>query len=221
MHILSAGAKLLLKQGYRNTTIREIADEAGVSISSVQNFFRSKEGLLCELVKIMFYGQFTTARCIAQNDLSPVYTYAAETALQLVLTDRNDFLREIYVEAYSMPVTLEFIHQHTAKELMAIFGDRFPGWEESDFYETDIGTAALMRGYMAKPCDIHFPLHRKIDRFLTVSLRIYRVEEAQIDQFLRFVHDLDLCTLADTVLEQLPKYLQTVLAEKIPVTPRP
>lgn len=37
-HILAVSARLLLKQGYRSTTIREIAAEAGVSVSSVQNF---------------------------------------------------------------------------------------------------------------------------------------------------------------------------------------
>lgn len=212
MHILSVGARLMLEQGYRNTTIRAIADEAGVGVSSVQNFFHSKDGLLTELVQLMFSGQFTTARYIAHDALPPVYTYAAETALQLALTERNESLREIYVEAYSIPSTLEFIHLHTTKELMSIFGDQFPDWEESDFYETDVGTAALMRGYMAKPCSVHFPLSRKIDRFLTASLRIYRVEDEQLRQILHFVHNLDLNALAQTALDRLPEYLQSSLA---------
>lgn len=202
-HILSVSAKLLLKQGYRDTTMKQIASLAGVSVSSMQNFFRNKEGLLSELVKLMFSGQFSAAKKSAEASLPPIYTYAAETAIQIVLTEQNENLRELYTEAYTMPETLEYVHQNTAKELKAIFGDRFPGYEESDFYEMDIGTAALMRGYMAKPCDVHFPLHRKIERFLTASLRIYRVSEEEIERTLAFIRSLDIKMIADGVVRQL------------------
>lgn len=202
-HILAVSAKLLLEQGYRDTTIKQIADAAEVSVSSVQNFFRSKEGLITALAQIMFAGQFSAARKSAEKNLPPVYAYAAETAIQLVLTERNESLREIYTEAYTMPETVEYIHQNTAKELKAIFGDRFPDYEESEFYEMDIGTSSLMRGYMAKPCDVHFPLYRKIERFLTAALRVYRVSEEEIGQILTFIRGLDLDALADGVLQQL------------------
>lgn len=202
-HILAVSAMLLLAQGYRNTTIKQIASMAEVSVSSIQNFFRNKEGLLAELVQLMFSGQFDTAKRSAEGTLPPVYMYAAETAIQLVLTERNENLREIYTEAYTMAETLEYIHQNTAKQLKAIFGSRFPDYEESQFYEMDIGTAALMRGYMAKPCDVHFPLHRKIERFLTASLRIYRVSEEEIGQIIAFVQGLALEELADNVLKTL------------------
>ena len=61
-HILAVSAKLLLEQGYRDTTMKQIANMAGVSVSSMQNFFRNKEGLIAELVSIMFSGQFNTAK---------------------------------------------------------------------------------------------------------------------------------------------------------------
>lgn len=202
-HILTVSARLLLKQGYRGTTIREIASEAGVAIGSVQNFFHSKECILTELAQLIFAGQFGAARAVSPAGKTPVYTYAAETALQLVITERNEQLREIYTEAYTLPETMEFIYENTAKELMQIFGDRFPGYLESDFYEIDIGTCGLMRGYMAKPCDIHFPLQRKIDRFLNSSLRIFRVEGEELEQVLEFVRGLDLVPAADQVIAQI------------------
>lgn len=208
-HILAVSAKLFLKQGYRDTTLKQIAKLSEVSVSSVQNFFRSKESLLAELAQLMFFGQFKTARKLATTELPPVYTYAVETALQIVLTERNENLREIYIEAYTTPETLEYIHQHTAKELKVIFGDRFPEYEESEFYEMDIGTAALMRGYVAKPVDVRFPLHRKIERFLTASLRIYRVSDEEISQILAFVRGLDLNALADSTMRQLFEQLES------------
>lgn len=214
-HILAVSAKLLLAQGYRSTTIKEIAAASGVSVSSVQNFFGNKEGLLTELIRMMFSGQFGAARQIAQEKLPPVYTYATETAIQLVLTERNENLREIYTEAYTMPETLEFIQKHTTVELKAIFGERIPEYEESDFYEMEIGSAALMRGYMSKPCDVQFPLHRKIDRFLTSALRVYRISEEEIKMILEFVHTLPLEQLAEGVVKQLFATMQSYYEENV------
>lgn len=210
-HILAVSAKLLLEQGYRNTTMKEIADEAEVSVSSVQNFFRSKEGLIAELTRMMFDEQFDMSRWLANNELPLVYTYAVETVIQLMLTERNENLREIYITAYSIPSTVEYIYRRTASELMTIFGDRFPWYEESDFYEMEIGSAALMCGYMARPCDLHFPLHRKIERFLRASLRIYCVREEEIEGILTFIGSLDLNMLADKVMERLFNRLETCL----------
>lgn len=219
-HVLAVSAKLMLAQGYRNTTIKEIARAADVSVSSVQNFFGNKEGLLTELTRMMFTGQFGAARQAAKEKLPPIFTYAAETAIQLVLTEHNENLREIYTEAYTLPETLEFIQQHTTRELKAIFGDRFPDYEESDFYEMEVGSAALMRGYMSRACDLHFPLHRKIDRFLTASLRVYCVSEEEIRQVLGFVHGLELEQLAENVVKQLFATMESYYEENVlrPVT---
>ena len=43
----------------------------------------------------------------------------------------------------------EYIYVHTTAELKEIFGGNFPDYTDSDFYEMDIGTAGLMRSYMA------------------------------------------------------------------------
>ena len=58
---------------------------------------------------------------------TPVYAYAVETAIQLTLTELNENLREIYLEAYSLPDTAEYIYLHTTAELKQIFGGNFPG----------------------------------------------------------------------------------------------
>lgn len=56
--ILSVCVRLFLEQGYKNTTVRQIVNEAGTSISAFQNIFHSKDGVLLDLVGSMFGGQF-------------------------------------------------------------------------------------------------------------------------------------------------------------------
>ena len=107
-----------------------------------------------ELVESMFGGQFETARGIAASGLPPLYTYAVETCLQLTLTELNENLRDIYVEAYSLPNTAEYIYLHTTAELKQIFGSYFPDYSESDFptrRSSDLAKAISMRWRLARP----------------------------------------------------------------------
>ena len=201
--ILTACVRLFLEKGYKGTTIAEILREADVSASSFQNIFHAKDGVLVELVEFMFENQFRMARQMTGQELPPVYVYAAETAIQMTLTELNENLREIYLEAYTQPEAAEYIHQHTSSELCRIFSPYLPGYTESDFYELEIGSAGIMRGYMARRCDKYFTLERKLRRFLVMSLGAYKVPEAVQEQVLDFIAALDVRSRAEQVMHQL------------------
>ena len=201
--ILQACVRLFLENGYQSTTVTQILREAQVSSSSFQNLFRNKDGVLMELVEFMFENHFGMARSVAGAVLPPVYVYAAETALQITLTELNENLREIYLEAYTQEHLLDYIQCATAKELYRIFGPYQPELTEQDFYELDFGTAGLMRGYMANPCTAEFTLERKLEKFLTLALRGYKVPEEELQQVLSFLAGLDMRGIAQKVMEEL------------------
>lgn len=201
--ILTVCVRLFLEQGYKNTTITQITEDAGISRGSFQNIFPTKDAVLMELVKTMFGGQFGAARNIVGDTLQPVYVYAVETAIQLTLTELNESLREIYIEAYTVEDIAEYIYLQTTAELKQIFGKNFPEYTECDFYEIEIGTAGLMRSYMARKCDIHFPLERKLNRFLTAAMRVYKVPEEEQEKVLAFVAALDIKAVSTEVMHKL------------------
>ena len=201
--ILTVCVRLFLEKGYRKTTLAEIIEKADVSYSTFQNFFRAKDGVLTGLAQFMFSNQFAMARDAAGTTLPPVYVYAAETAIQMTLTELNENLREIYLEAYTQPEAAEYIHQHTSSELCRIFSPYLPGYTESDFYELEIGSAGIMRGYMARRCDKYFTLERKLRRFLVMSLGAYKVPEEVQEQVLDFIAALDVRSRAEQVMHQL------------------
>ena len=206
--ILSVCVRLFLEQGYKETSVSQIVEEAGVTRGSYQNLFHTKDSILLELAETMFSGQFGIARSNTGSGLPPAYAYAVETAIQLPLTELNEYLREIYIESYTQPDTSEYIYIHTTMELKKIFGSYFPDYSESDFYEMEIGTSGLMRSYMAKKCDIHFPLERKLERFLTAAMRVYRVPEEEQEKVLAFLAGLDVKAMATEVMQQLFQFLE-------------
>ena len=201
--ILTVCVKLFLEKGYKQTTLAEINEKAGVSFSQFQNIFRAKDGVLTELVEFMFSNQFGAAKKVAGTQLPPVYVYAVETAIQMTLTELNENLRDIYIEAYSHEEALEYIFRETAKELYQIFGPYQPQLTEQDFYALEIGSAGIMRGYMARPCDDVLTLEKKLVCFLSMSLRAYRVPEDEIHRVLAFMTELDIRAVAQQVMHQL------------------
>ena len=192
--ILTACVRLFLEKGYTNTKVAEILKEADVSAGSFQNIFRTKDGVLTELIGMMFSRQFGAVRPLAANAPSPVYLYAVETALQLAMTELSENLRDIYVEAYTFPATAEIIHRSTTAELQAACA-------ECDFYEMELGTAGMMRGYMARRCDPYFTLERKIRRFLSMSLSALQVPAQEREQVIAFVAEIDMLAQARKVVD--------------------
>ena len=175
--ILTVCVKLFLEQGYKKTTVAEIVQKANVSNSSFQNIFRAKDGVLTELVEFMFSNQFGAAKKVAGTQLPPVYVYAVETAIQMTLTELNENLRDIYIEAYSHEEALEYIFRETAKELYQIFGPYQPQLTEQDFYALEIGSSGIMRAY--------------------------KVPEDEIHRVLAFMTELDIRAVAQQVMHQL------------------
>ena len=201
--ILTVCVRLFLEQGYKNTSVSQIVGEAGVARGSYLNLFPTKDKILLELTETMFGGQFGVARSIADSKLPPVYAYAVETAIQMTLTELNENLREIYIEAYTQKEASEFIFRETAKELYQIFGPYQPELPARDFYDMEIGSASIMRGYMAHPCDEELTLEKKLRLFLTMSLRAYNVPKEETEQAIRFVEGLDIRTISEQVMQAL------------------
>ena len=67
----------------------------------------------------------------------------------------------------------------------------------------EIGSASIMRGYMAHPCDAELTLEKKLRLFFCMSLRAYRVPEDELEQTVRFVERLDIRSIAERVMHSL------------------
>ena len=197
-------AKLFLEKGYRGTTIAEITEKAKVSASSFQNLFGAKDGILTEVIPFMFDQQFGMARKIVDTEKLPgTCVYALEAAIQLTLTELNEHLRELYVEAYTQENTSRFIRESVAKQLHGLFGPYQPSMTQADFYAMDIGSSGMMRNYMAYPCDGEFTLERKVQTYLSMSLSAYQVPWQEQKKIIAFISTLDLRAISQQVMDAL------------------
>lgn len=156
----------------------------------------------------MFSSQFQGAQALLGDSFFPVQMYAIEAALQLAMTEQDENMRDIYLTAYMLPSTSAFIYHQTAKELSILFGERMPEYSEQDFFECEIGTGNMMRGYISIPCDETFTLEKKIHRFLDLSLAAYRVSETQRREAIDSVLLFDLRAIARHMIVSVMEWIQ-------------
>ena len=198
--VLRAAVALFLEKGYTKTTTGEIARAAGIGQSSFFHVFPSKEALLLELVRRMFDGQFALAEQHSREE-DLVFLYAVETALQLHIAELTESLRELYVMAYSLPTTADYLYHSTAKCLQTIFGTYLPGAQPKDFYEMDIASGGITRGFMAKHCHLYFKIEDKIRRHLQCCFTLYQVPKEKQDAVIDAVLEVDLQSIAQKLIE--------------------
>lgn len=201
--ILSACVQLFIEQGYHNTTPKQILSAADVASGTFYYIFKAKSGVLVDLTDFIFDRQFENARRILGEEADPILLYTVETAIQLTLVELNENLREIYVEAYSQPEVLTLIHERTAVELEQIFSAYLPDCSESDFYELEIGTSGIMRGFMARQCDMYFTLDKKLSRFLRMTFDVFSVPEKVQQKALEYLAGLDIRKIAGDVTQRM------------------
>ena len=202
--MLRAAVARFLEKGYEGTTTAEIARAAGMTPSSFFRAFPSKEALLLELVRRMFAGQFALAEQHSVPE-DPVLLYAVETALQLHIAELTEPLRELYVVGYSLPSTSTYLYHSTAQRLQTIFGLYVPEAQAKDFYEMEIASASIMRGFMAVPCDVYFTMEAKISRFLDCTLKLYNIPEARRKAIIAAVLQMDLKPMAAGIIRETVK----------------
>ena len=199
--VLRAAVALFLEKGYAKTTTAEIAAAAGIRQSSFFHVFPSKEALLLELVRRMFGGQFDLAEQ-HNNGQEPIFMYAVETALQLHIAELTEPLRELYVMAYTLPMTAEYLYRTTSKRLQVIFSDYLPDAQPKDFFEMEIASGSIMRGFMSVPCDPYFTVEAKIRRFLDCSLKLYDVPQAKRECIIEAILRMDLHSMAEGIIQK-------------------
>lgn len=202
---LLAAAQLFLKQGYAATSVRQIAEIAGVGISAMMRTFKTKEKMLCELVNYVLDGQFEAAKQFLNGvEHDPMLYYAAETTLQLYMAESDEAIRDLYGAAYSLPESAELIRQRVSKTILPeAFGENFPEATTEDFYHLEIASGSVIWGYLSTPCTPEFPMEEKVERFLDASLRIYHVSPERIAEAQKFVEQFDYPNLAQQTVQKL------------------
>lgn len=207
--VILAASKLFLTKGFNNSSVREIASLAGVNVSTMLYEFGSKEEILCSIVRYVIEGQFgATRKMLADITEDKILFYAAETTLQLYMAESNEQVRSLYAAAYSLPKSTELIYHVITGKLEEIFKEHLPHLETKDFFELEIASAGIMRGFLTEPCNMYFTIDRKISRFIETTFLVYRLPDEKIKEAISFVSGFEWSRIAEEVINDMIQKLE-------------
>jgi AcrR family transcriptional regulator len=132
--IIDTARDLMITNGYRETTIRHIIEQAGVNTGSLYHFFRDKEEILLQIVIETYNEIMEAGDRIAGNEKDTELQYALIYALEMKAVEKYDRVAKIYLESYSswrisqvmLPLNIErnrlFFHRYNK------------GFTDTDYY---------------------------------------------------------------------------------------
>ncbi|MDR3763436.1 MAG: TetR/AcrR family transcriptional regulator [Acidobacteriota bacterium] len=117
VRIQDAALRIFTRQGYHGTSVREIADAAGVSLGNIYNYYPSKEEIYDGLVRR--YGQ-RMAGLQAEKVAPLVGSFAPDNLTRLaavmreIVAENSDFWRLMYIDV------VEFGNRHFSHIFQAV-----------------------------------------------------------------------------------------------------
>ncbi len=206
--VLHSATKLFIENGYTNTRIKDIAADSGVGYNEIFRMFTDKDTLLSHLVDLVIEHQFEVSKNVLSNITNDeLFLYVFESVLQLYITELNENIREMYAVSYSLPSTSHKIYDYFSSKIETIFKKYLPEYETKDFYELEIATAGIMRGFIINPCNMYFTIDRKVQRFIRTTLKIYEVPREKIEEVIAFIESFDMKAYAEGVVATLYEYI--------------
>lgn len=206
--VLLAATQLFLEKGYERTTVLDISTLSGVPKNTIFYEMKSKEDILGALVT-KFLGAVTEASNAIAEKLTDdrVLIVVANEVLQLYMAEMSEDMRNLYLAAYSLPVTSAAVLRRRAEIMVNEFSDMFPDMQAKDFYEMEIASMGIMRAYMTVPCDLYFTHAAKAKRLVSTLMRIYNIQEEKINETQAFIDGIDFESAAERMVESVFKEL--------------
>jgi AcrR family transcriptional regulator len=97
--ILQAAYSLFLEQGYAATSVRQIAERAGLALGGIYNHFETKEAIFSELIIDRHpFHQIMPLLQAAPGDTVEEFVRNAATSMITELGRRPDFIKFLFVE---------------------------------------------------------------------------------------------------------------------------
>ncbi len=122
--IEDAALTLFLEHGYHATSMRQIADQAGLALGGIYNHFSNKEEIFSGIVKDKHpYKRVLPAILAAEGETAEDFVRSAASALVSELGNQPDFVKLMFIEI------IEFNGKHASLMLREIGPNLLPVFE--------------------------------------------------------------------------------------------
>ena len=173
--IEEAASSLFLEQGYSATSMRQIAEQAGIALGGIYNHFKSKE----EIFQVLIIDQHPYLKILpiiqnAPGDNTEEFIRNSARAVQEELGDNPDFIKLMFIEV------VEFNGEHFQKLYETIFPQALPllqHFTSPDSGVREIPLPQLIRVFVGSIMSFYLTDFLMTSLELSTELREMRLED--------------------------------------------
>lgn len=156
--ILDAAREIFAREGYAELSMRSVAGHVGVSLSTVQHYYKSKEALLEALLLYMMDSYQKQIDAVTHEMASADRTAQFMAAMEIFLADiKNPMTSGVFVEVWALAnrnpyaaKILETIHARERKAVTRLIRNLAPATDNADLDIRAILIPALIDGLLLR-----------------------------------------------------------------------
>ncbi|MFA7279944.1 MAG: TetR/AcrR family transcriptional regulator [Sterolibacterium sp.] len=156
--ILDAAREIFAREGYAALSMRSVASHVGISLSTVQHYYKSKEALLEALLLYMMDSYQKQIDAVTHEMASADRIAQFMAAMEIFLADiKNPMTSGVFVEVWALAnrnpyaaKILETIHARERKAVSRLIRNLAPATESADLDIRAILIPALIDGLLLR-----------------------------------------------------------------------
>ena len=206
--IIQTATNLFLEKGYSHTTPKMICDVLDISTGNLTYYFPTKEHLLAVLVEMLclFQGQ-TMHNMVQEEGTTSLLAICLEIATMSAMCEESEIAKDLFVSAYSSPMSLEIIRRNDTQRAMEIYSEFCPDWTEQKYIEAEILVSGIEYATLMTT-DYSVPIEVRISGALNNIMTIYDVPEELRRQKIEKVLAMDYPALGRMILANFKHFVE-------------
>lgn len=209
LEIVQVAARKFLEKGYTNTSAKAICEELEMSTGNLTFYYPTKEHLLAELIDMLCRFQWHMMEQEAAEGHSSVMAICLELMSMAAMCEEDEIAKDIYVSAYTSPMTLKLIRRNDARRAKEVFGAYCPDWTDQQFTEAETLVSGIEYATLMTTGD-SIPLDVRIAGALNQILSIYGVPKELRMMKIKKVLSMDYRSTGRRVLGSFKRYVEQV-----------
>lgn len=208
--IIQIASKLYIEKGFEATSNKEICEILQISPGNLTFHFPQREYILTEFVKELCDFQWRLIEILQQEDKSPLLAQCIEFATMAAAADENEAIRDIYISAYTYPMSLAVIRENDAKKSKQIFGEFCPDWTDEEFRIVENFHSGIEYGMFSSLGNVGTALDFHVACGLDSIMRMYNVPAELRSHKIEKIIAMDYRSLGRRILSDFKDYITAV-----------
>ncbi len=209
LEIIQTACCMFLEKGYSATSVRALCSELDIGLGHMTFYFPTKEHLFAVIAHMLCDFQWKILKEEADDGTSLLLAVCLELMAMASAAEEDEIARDLFISAYTSPLTLEIIRKNDAARAKTVFAEYCSDWTDEHFTEAECLVSGIEYAtFMTTPTSA--PLDRRISGALDTIMKIYNVPDEIRQKKIAKVLSMDYRKTGRRIFEEFKQYIKDV-----------